>query len=317
MIPENITRGHVLKAIEKIKKEGVPPQREPTKFWLKFNNELFPPKYVISIANKYANEKELEPSDFSGGDESNKFLIELGFEISKKSSISTSIWMEKTYYKNREHRKEGELALGTLLASPQKDRRGADIYKNMRSAKRRDLVLHLIDKKTIVGISKIKESYEKNLHFTYLRKWDNQEGQDPGYKVILEGFVWFEPPIDKSEILKEENRDKLESILVNYEDLFYDKNLNLRQGAYLTSVPNELMQLINDVYRTKTGKTIPYYLEEPNLQIQKTEFCGKSNNLLKNKKQIILYGPPGTGKTFLAQKSAVDFLLNQTKRGNR
>jgi tetratricopeptide (TPR) repeat protein len=32
------------------------------------------------------------------------------------------------------------------------------------------------------------------------------------------------------------------------------------------------------------------------------------NNLLEKKKQIILYGPPGTGKTYVARKSAVDFI---------
>lgn len=46
-----------------------------------FNSKRYPPKYLISIANKYANGEELHPSDFSGGRESNSYLSELGFEI--------------------------------------------------------------------------------------------------------------------------------------------------------------------------------------------------------------------------------------------
>ncbi|MHA1918482.1 MAG: hypothetical protein ACTSWX_01955, partial [Promethearchaeota archaeon] len=50
----------------------------------------YPPKYVISLANKFVNGKELSPSLFNGGKESNDYLSKLGFRIvdisSKKSS---------------------------------------------------------------------------------------------------------------------------------------------------------------------------------------------------------------------------------------
>jgi len=86
MIPQNIKRKHVIKAIEEIKKVGIPKSRSSKKFLLEFNGDYYPPKYVVSLANKYPNGKELEPSEFSGGKESNDFLRALGFNIVDVSS---------------------------------------------------------------------------------------------------------------------------------------------------------------------------------------------------------------------------------------
>ena len=81
MIPDNITREHILEAIDAIDKAGVPKSREATKYGLKHNYKLYPPKYVISIANRFTNGIELDPELFSGGDETNSYLELLGFQI--------------------------------------------------------------------------------------------------------------------------------------------------------------------------------------------------------------------------------------------
>jgi len=81
MIPKNISREHVLKAIEEVKRIGIPKGRGSKKFLMEFNSNYYPPKYIISMANKYANGEELNPSELSGGTESNDFLRVLGFQI--------------------------------------------------------------------------------------------------------------------------------------------------------------------------------------------------------------------------------------------
>ncbi|MEM3068196.1 MAG: hypothetical protein QXX91_06130 [Thermoplasmata archaeon] len=53
---------------------------------MEYNGEFYPPKYIISIANKYVNGKELDPEEFSGGVEANQFLKILVFNIVKLSS---------------------------------------------------------------------------------------------------------------------------------------------------------------------------------------------------------------------------------------
>ena len=86
MIPENITKDHILKAIDKIDQEGVPRGRNSTTYNVFYNNKTYPPKLIISYANYFANGDELNPNMFSGGDKSKCFnlLINQGFEIVNK-----------------------------------------------------------------------------------------------------------------------------------------------------------------------------------------------------------------------------------------
>lgn len=81
MIPKEITRHHILKAIKEVNTGGIPKGRNSKKFALEFNGNYYPPKYIISLANKYANGKELSSQKFGGGSESNNFLKSLQFKI--------------------------------------------------------------------------------------------------------------------------------------------------------------------------------------------------------------------------------------------
>ncbi|MFQ5454446.1 MAG: hypothetical protein ACE5D6_09715, partial [Candidatus Zixiibacteriota bacterium] len=85
MIPKNIKRSHILKAINEIDSSGVPKGRSSRKFILEYKGRAYPPKYIISIASKYANRNELDPGNFNGGPESNNFLVNLGFSIKEDS----------------------------------------------------------------------------------------------------------------------------------------------------------------------------------------------------------------------------------------
>lgn len=81
MIPQNIERRDIIKAIREIDSNGVPSGRRSRKFLLEYNGKHYPPKYIISLANKHANGKELDSSGFGGGVETNNFLRALGFTI--------------------------------------------------------------------------------------------------------------------------------------------------------------------------------------------------------------------------------------------
>ena len=81
MIPKNISREDILKAISEIDKIGVPKSRLSRAHSVKYNECLYPPKYLLSLANKFANGEELAPYLFSGGHETNDYLENLGFEI--------------------------------------------------------------------------------------------------------------------------------------------------------------------------------------------------------------------------------------------
>lgn len=81
MIPTNITRPHVLRAIAHIDRHGVEPGREATRYELVHEERTYPPKYVVSLANLYANGDMLPAPSFSGGMETNHFLERRGFVV--------------------------------------------------------------------------------------------------------------------------------------------------------------------------------------------------------------------------------------------
>src|SRR3989339_945689 len=105
MIPRDITRGHILKAIEEIKRRGVPEGRSSRKFLLKFDGREYPPKYIISLANKYACGHELDSEEFSGGKESNEFLKSRGFSIKGIKGRAYPQKAEERYYEYPEPRR--------------------------------------------------------------------------------------------------------------------------------------------------------------------------------------------------------------------
>ena len=108
MIPLNITREHILRALDKIKKEGFPEGRSSRKFNLVLQGKRYPPKYVISIANYFANGRELESSLFSGGNESNRFLTRLGFEIEGIEGCEILSRANQKPHKKNEHQRKTE-----------------------------------------------------------------------------------------------------------------------------------------------------------------------------------------------------------------
>ncbi|MCK4425000.1 hypothetical protein KAU93_04870, partial [Candidatus Bathyarchaeota archaeon] len=67
--------------MREIDTEGIPKGRRAKRFQLSCKGKNYPPKYVISLANKYANGFMLNPSQFGGGQETNSFLRTLGFRI--------------------------------------------------------------------------------------------------------------------------------------------------------------------------------------------------------------------------------------------
>ena len=81
MIPTKINPDSIQKALDYIDRNGIPKERHSVKYSLKYYGKLYPPKYVISIANKFESGEEWEPEHFSGGQETNQFLENLGFTI--------------------------------------------------------------------------------------------------------------------------------------------------------------------------------------------------------------------------------------------
>ena len=81
MIPAEIKRAHILEALQRIGREGVPPRRISRGYCLVKAGHHFPPKYTIALAHEIATGKFLSSNVFSGGSESNGFLKAHGFDV--------------------------------------------------------------------------------------------------------------------------------------------------------------------------------------------------------------------------------------------
>lgn len=317
MIPNNITVEDIKSAIFEVAQNEIPKQRKEVKYQLDYEGKLLPPKYVLSIANKFSNGHELAFEDFNAI-EAKQYLLKKGFNvIDKRISDNESVknyWIEKTFTKNPD-RIEGDRALGRALWSPQKNKGDADIYKNMRSVKEGDIVLHLINSKEFSGVSVVQSKVIEADGISGT-SWDG-----PAYLINLKNYVELNPKISREEILNNKNKSVLESISSNSE-VFYNKKLDLRQGAYLTPCPIELVSLINEIYKKEAKSNLPHITlkelitEQKNLEFNQNLFSesltksgltyskqliARFSASLLTKPFIILTGLSGSGKTKLAQ----------------
>jgi 5-methylcytosine-specific restriction endonuclease McrA len=98
-IPDNIEHQHILKALEEIARRGtesIPRKRFSTRYDLLHEKKKFPPKYVISLANKFVNHVAL-PSQFNGGSPTNNFLEARGFEVVDKAGKPWGFYVDAEY----------------------------------------------------------------------------------------------------------------------------------------------------------------------------------------------------------------------------
>jgi hypothetical protein len=226
-------------------------------------------------------------------------------------------WVEKTVVHGREDRIDGERSLGNALWSPRRDKKGADIYSNMRDVQPGDVIFHLIDNSQIIGISKA-NSFAEETDGLLNTSWEG-----PAYLVRLTNFERLNPAISRQDLLNEANKPILDKIR-NESEVFYTRNYELRQGAYLTPCPIKLVELLNRIYNEISNRNLPHvqlldlttikFSNEMEINIEKASDSISSSGLLFSKLILtrfiaalltkpfsILTGLSGSGKTKLAE----------------
>ena len=90
MIPKGFQHAHFLKAASEIDKKGVPASRQSKRYDLLLNGIKYPPKYMISIANKFLSGKEFPSDDFNAV-ETKDYFIRRGYRIiDRKTGVKKS-----------------------------------------------------------------------------------------------------------------------------------------------------------------------------------------------------------------------------------
>jgi hypothetical protein len=223
-------------------------------------------------------------------------------------------WIEKTLVKGRSDRETGANALGQSLWSPQRSTSGGDIYSAMRRIRPGDVVFHLTDNRALSGVSVARAEADTGFVGLADTDWAGQ----PAYRIPLDDYAPLEPALDRDSLFKAEPfRTQLAQLAANgSRGLFFNRKLELNQGAYLTEAPDALLGILNAAYQAQCGQNLPFFDGEAPL-LQSLDEAVDLNDLFleadeieailslwRAKKNVILQGPPGVGKSFVAQKLA-------------
>ena len=87
MIQKDIDRKHIIKAIEHINEKGIPDHRNSINYDIIYENKPYPPKYVLSLANMFANGNEISYENHHAVHETHVILKKMGFIINLNSAF--------------------------------------------------------------------------------------------------------------------------------------------------------------------------------------------------------------------------------------
>ena len=136
-------------------------------------------------------------------------------------------WVEKASSRKILLRNQLGFEIGRALLAPEKSVTGADRYKVMRSVEPGDVVLHLTDNQAFTGWSIVRNKAATVL--VESRLW---------YRVELEHHAPLDPPLGREVFFKPPfSSDLLRIANERGRNLFFERRLRMRQGAYLRLYP--------------------------------------------------------------------------------
>lgn len=337
MIPVNITREHILTAIKEIEKYGVEPKREALKYHLLYNGRTFPPKFVVSKANKYANGSELDPDEFNGGDEANKFLKERGFEIIEDPNL----WLIEKYKKRIAQKGlENEIYKWEIVKkyAGRPDLDAEDFYGEFLSIK----LENLVDWRMIDILKQLAKKDPEKLRALFRELFDEDEELLRRMRNFYEGIG--DRNLDARTIaayLTLHNPRKYTfykyTFYNAYCKLLGEKEVSdkLEKYVHYMSLVAKLIETIakdNELIDMVKSMISAEYFDERNLNLlaqdilyqvldqesreAKKEEKRSHNERSKTKERkmhlnTILYGPPGTGKTYYTINKALEIIAQK------
>jgi len=222
-------------------------------------------------------------------------------------------WLEKTIVHGRADRNEGPHRLGKALWSPQASSDGKDIYASMREIQPGDFVFHLVDNVAIEGVSVAEKSVETKFFGKEFTGVDDTDWSSrPCYRIPLSNYTPLVHPIDRKDIFATKNKNWLLELIENNRGLFFNKKLELRQGAYLTEVPVELAHLLNQIYSRNEGESLPMFPQlknQPGPDEDKTDMLKMSSDFYRNLKAAHFLVPVGIIESIYGALQAKPFLI--------
>lgn len=278
-VPSNINHEHIIKAIQRINRDGIEKGSQSSMYDLLFQGKRYPPKLVISWANEFANGEILERQSFDGGLKSAcfKVLKQAGFELVEKESSIAAIAEQFTKDAN---------------SGNQKTKHYPKNYKGLK-----------------VKVSFGQGGLAKVPWVAFLKKGEEvQRGIYPVlhiYKnfnclVLSYGISRNNPPLSSWNISNKQTISDYLKDKYGAPDNTYSESFIC--GAYKIDEPLDKEKLERDMQQ------IIQEYDDANFVSSFDKVSGPNAPYFSNSEKIpmpplnkILYGPPGTGKTFKLQ----------------
>jgi hypothetical protein len=224
-----IQKEHILSAIQEIDKDGVRKGRHSTTYDLIYNDKSYPPKYVLSLAARYATGKELNPDDFTGGANTPAFqLLEgLNFRVVPKTNPVVSFWWVN-------HKQTGKVEVDEgYIWCPQKNNNGSinQTYINLTRTAVGDIIFSYASGR-IAAVGKViaqVQDQERPAEFGNTgQQWDKT-----GWLVRVQWQKLLNPLIPKYHLT-----EIVPLLPPKYAPI--QTNGNGNQGIYLAEISNQL-----------------------------------------------------------------------------
>ena len=283
-VPSNLKKEHILKAIEQIENEGIEKGSQSSTYDLLYERKRYPPKLVVSWANKYANGEVLTRDLFSGGLKSTcfKVLKKEGFEIVEKESSIIKI---------------AEQFIEDATSGNQKAKHYPKNYKGLKVKASFDQ--NALAKVPWVAFLKNGEVVQKGI-YPVLLFYKKQN-----CLVLSYGVSNTNPPDSAWNIT---NKQTISDYLKEqYGDSDYTYSKSFICGAYKVDQPLDKARLEQDMeqilkdYEASNFMSSVTRISEPN-----QEYTSGEEELIMPPLNQILFGPPGTGKTYHTIEAAVE-----------
>jgi 5-methylcytosine-specific restriction protein B len=319
-ITKDIKREHVLKALEEIDRNGIPPDAKSTTYDLIQGVRRYPPKLVLAVASKHALGEEFDRSLFSGGEDSPAFslLRELRFHIERKDFVYVLI---------SQFLKQAEAADDLSTKNYPKTYRGLQVAVSFGKG--------TIGKIPWISFLGYGQKATEGIYPVYLFY------RETGILILAYGLSENKPPtiawtdtqkaptvreFFASQVVKEPERYGNSLVFSAYkvpEEIQGDKltldldRLIAKYQSQLGAVATQTeagLDAIMDAAAPSLLAPVPYTLDEAmeGLFIEKERFKSILD-LWGRKKNIILHGPPGVGKTYFCRRLAYALLLEKAK----
>jgi len=333
-IPENITRTHLLKAIDKIDSDGVPASAQSTTYDVVHEGKLYPPKLVVSLANGFANGAELDRTKFHGGEDAASFrlLANNGLSIERKKMLE--IKPDEPFFN------EKDFEVLVKLAGMSRDKSNAEQNLEWEILKKAflktefwmDTVLSNIFQGGSSSIRRDPTNQAGNFHaynwgkiYPCINAKDNKKlaytvGIDATSGFVIKIDTVNEPDSGEARLKYEKYRDKETPSQIRL-NIPVNEGLSLGWDGLIARTIEFLKGLAVD-YK-KLDSLLGYGIYQDEMNINHANDNGHNEINMTDEAVVdvplnqIFYGPPGTGKTFNTIDCALNILDSSFYHSNK